>query len=251
MIKAVIVDDEEHWCEMLTALIKEHWSDIQIASVTHSATEALQAIEVYEPQLLFLDIEMPDMNGFQLLDKVKPLCFELILMAYDDHNAVNTINSGAIAYLLKPFGPIEVKKAVEKARQQIETKFSREQLDSILQKVHQKLHAIEKVALPTIEGLQMVAVSSIIYCTSNSNYTNFVLKDHQKLQVCRTLKEAENILEGHPFIRVHHSYIVNLNEVKKYIKGEGGILIMSDNTNINVSRSYKEMLLKKLQPGKH
>ncbi|MGI8634083.1 MAG: LytR/AlgR family response regulator transcription factor [Segetibacter sp.] len=104
--------------------------------------------------------------------------------------------------------------------------------------------------MPTIEGLQMVAINSIIYCSSNSNYTNFTLKDGSRLHICRTLKQVEILLAAYAFIRVHHSHIVNLNEVKKYIKGEGGTVVMSDNSNINVSRSYKELLLKKFQNSK-
>ncbi len=189
------------------------------------------------------------MKGFQLLDKIRPMNFELILLSDRDQNAINAIHYGAIDYLLKPVNLSDLKKAVEKTMKQLEIKFRNPTRD-MLQKIYGTA-AIKKVALPTIEGLQMIAMASIIYCTSNSNYTNFILKQNQKLNICRTLKEVESILEGDPFIRVHHSCIVNLNEVKTYVKGEGGTLIMSNGTTINVSRSRKEVLLKKLQPGKY
>ena len=250
MIKAIIIDDEIH-CEILTTLLKEHCPEVLILSVCNCASDALQAIKVYEPQLVFLDIEMAEINAFQLLDKIIHFRFELILTSYRDENAVDAIHYGAADYLLKPISVINLRKAVKKTVERLEVAMQQHQLSEVLQKVQEKLNLIEKVALPTIEGLQMVAVKAIIYCMSNSNYTNFTLKDRQKLHVCRTLKEVESMLEGYPFIRVHHSYLVNLNEVKKYIKGEGGSLVMSDNTNISVSRSHKEQLLKKLNREKY
>jgi two-component system LytT family response regulator len=119
-----------------------------------------------------------------------------------------------------------------------------------LQKLMQPPAQVSRIALPTMEGLQLIPIDSIISCTSSSNYTILSLKDNQKLIVSRTLKEIEEMLDEHTFLRVHHSYLVNLNEIRKYIKGEGGSLIMSDGSSVDVSRSKKEQLMKKLQPGK-
>lgn len=251
MISVIIVDDEVSCSETLSALLKEHCHEVEVVSVCNSAPDALQAVKTYEPQLLFLDVELPDMNAFQLLDKIKLFSFQLILMSYRDENAINAIHYGAVDFLLKPVNIQHLKEAVEKAGQRLESNFQISHVAEVLEKMHEKMMSIEKIALPTIEGLQMVALKAIIYCSSNSNYTNFILKNNQKLHVCRTLKEIESILNGYSFLRVHHSYLVNLNEVKKYIKGEGGALIMTDNTNINVSRSYKETLMRKLQGSKH
>lgn len=251
MISTVVVDDEVNLCEMLTTLLKNHCPDVEVVCVCTSAVKALKAIRKYHPQLVFLDVEMPEMTAFQLLDKIKPIGFKLILVCEHDKNTIDAIRYDALDYLLKPVIAADLIKAVEKVSHQLQITSCIPQLEAFLLKVEGRLNLIEKVALPTKEGLQMVAFSSIIYCMSNSNYTNFILKDHQKLNVCRTLKEVESILAGNPFVRVHHSYIVNLNEVKKYIKGEGGSIVMNDSTNINVSRSYKEQFLKKLQPGLH
>lgn len=250
MVKAIIVDDEAHCGEALKLLLKNHCAGIEVMAVCNTSYEALGAIQEYLPQLLFLDIEMPEMSGFQLLDKLRPINFELILVSEHDQNAINAIHYGALDYLLKPVNPADLQKAVEKTMQQLETKLAGP-ANGMLPGMNNNIKTIKKVALPTVDGLQMVPLASIIYCTSASNYTNFILKQNHKLNICRTLKEVESILDGDPFIRVHNTCIVNLNEVKKYIKGEGGILVMSDNTNINVSRSRKEMLLKKLQPGKY
>ena len=139
----------------------------------------------------------------------------------------------------------ELQKAVQKVSNKITPPVS-QQLEILLQKMAQPSPTISKVALPTMEGLQMVSVNSIISCESDSNYTIVLLKDKQKLVVSRTLKDIEEMLEDHSFARVHHSHLVNLNEIEKYMKGEGGYLIMSDGSSIDVSRSKKETLLKKL-----
>jgi len=124
-------------------------------------------------------------------------------------------------------------------------------LEILLQKFLHPANLVRRIALPTMEGLQLIALDSIISCASSSNYTILSLKENQKLIVSRTLKEIEEMLEEHTFLRVHHSYLVNLNEIRKYIKGEGGNLIMSDGSSVDVSRSKKEQLLKRLQPGKY
>jgi two-component system LytT family response regulator len=125
-----------------------------------------------------------------------------------------------------------------------------QQLEILMQKIHQPATSINKIALPTMEGLQMIPIDTIISCESDDNYTIFLLKDKKKVVVSSTLKEIEEILVDHSFVRVHRSYLINLNEIEKYLKGEGGYLVMSDGSTIDVSRSKKEMLLKKLLPFK-
>ena len=139
---------------------------------------------------------------------------------------------------------------MQKAKQRLKHPLP-QQLEILLHKLYRPATQIEKIALPTMEGLQLVAVNSIISCTSSSNYSIFKMKDNEKLTVSRTLKEVEELLEEYAFLRVHHSYVVNLNEIRKYIRGEGGYLLMSDGTTVDVSRSKKEILLKTLQPNKH
>ncbi|HLG38912.1 MAG TPA: response regulator transcription factor, partial [Chitinophagaceae bacterium] len=163
---------------------------------------------------------------------------------------IKAIRFSALDYLLKPIDREELQRAVQKVTQRLHYPLP-QQMEILLQKLHQPASSIQKIALPTMEGLQMIAVDSIISCSSDSNYTVFLLKNKQKIIASRTLKEIEEMLEEYSFLRVHHSYMVNLNEVDKYIKGEGGYLVMSDESSVDVSRSRKEMLLKKLQPGKY
>ncbi|MBD0285096.1 MAG: LytTR family DNA-binding domain-containing protein [Bacteroidota bacterium] len=248
MLNAIIVDDEPYCCEVLSTLLERYCPEVEVMAVCSSAEEALKAIRHLQPQLVFLDIEMPQMNGFEMLERLPEVNFHLVFTTSYDQYAIKAIRFSAIDYLLKPIDREELQKAVQKVSRQMQKPVV-QQLEILLQKINQSA-AVNKVALPTMEGLQMVTVDNILHCESDSNYTVIFLKDKQKLVVSRTLKEIEEMLEDYPFARVHHSYLVNLNEINRYVKGEGGYLVMSDGTTIDVSRSKKEALLKKLLHNK-
>jgi two-component system LytT family response regulator len=249
MIKAIIVDDEPYCCETLATLLERYCPQVTVAAICYSGKEALTAIKEQQPQILFLDIEMPQMNGFELLERLPEIGFELIFTTSYDQYAIKAFHFSALDYLLKPIDREELQKAVQKVIQHLHKPLP-QQLEILLQKINHPTSVIQKIALPTMEGLQMIATDSIIRCESDSNYTIFFLKNNRKLVVSRTLKEVEEMLEEHSFLRVHNSYLVNLNEVSKYVRGEGGYLVMSDDSSVDVSRSKKEMLLKRLHMGK-
>jgi two-component system, LytTR family, response regulator len=248
MITATIVDDEPYCCEALCALLERYIPEVKVIDVCYSATVALQSIQNRRPQILFLDVEMPHVNGFEMLEKLPEVNFHLIFTTSYDHYALKAIRYSALDYLLKPIGREDLQKAVQKA-----FKFTnntlQQQMEILLQKLHHPSKSISKIAIPTMEGLQMINVETIISCSADSNYTVIFLKDRSKLTASRTLKDMEEILKDYLFARVHHSHIVNLNEIEKYIKGEGGYLMMSDGSNIDVSKNRKELLLKRLKPG--
>lgn len=246
MIDAIIVDDESYCCETLEILIGKCCPDIQIVAVCNSGEEALAAIRHHRPQLVFLDIEMPNMNGFELLEKILLVDFALIFTTSYDHYAIKAIRFSALDYLLKPIDRDELQRAVLRVAQRRLAPTS-QQLELLLQKLDHADALRKKIALPTMEGLQMVEVHSVVSCSSDGNYTHFILKDSKKITVSRTLKDVEELLEDHGFLRVHHSYLVNLDEILKYVKGEGGYLMMSDGSSVDVSRSKKEILLQKLR----
>ncbi len=249
MITATIVDDEPYSCEALVILLERHCPDVKVLDICYSAASALKSVNEQKPQILFLDIEMPHMNGFELLEKLPEIDFELIFTTSYDQYAIKAIRFSALDYLLKPIDWEELKKAVQKAI--ISTKHPLpQQIEVLLQKLNHPTIAVNKIAIPTMEGLQMVLVETIINCESDRNYTTLFLKNKQKIIASRSLKEIEEMLEDYSFARVHHSHLVNLNEVEKYIRGEGGYLLMSDGRTVDVSRSRKEILLKKLQPNK-
>lgn len=247
-LKAIIVDDEPYCCEALAILLEDN-SEVEIVSICHNAVDALNAIKKYSPDLVFLDVEMPKMNGFEMLEQLPKVNFEIIFTTSYDQYALKAIRFSAIDYLLKPVDNDDLQRAIQKVIQRTQKPIA-QQLEILMQKIHQPSTPINKIAMPTMEGLQMIPVDSIISCESDSNYTILKLKDNKKVIVSRTLKEIEELLEDHSFVRVHRCYLANLNEVEKYVKGEGGYLVMSDGNSIDVARNKKEALLKKLLPFK-
>lgn len=249
MINAVIIDDEHYASQALVTLLKKHCPEVSVAGVCNNSKEAVKIVRELRPQLVFLDIEMPYLNGFELLEILAPVSFDCIFTTSYDQYAIKAIRFSALDYLLKPVDPEELKAAVARVTGKRSASLQ-QQMELLLSRFQQPQPMVDRIALPTLEGLQIIPVDSILYCTSSSNYTIFNLADSQKLIISRTLKEIEEMLEDYHFLRVHHSYLVNLKEVRKYSRGEGGSLLMSDGATVDVSRSRKEMLLKKLQPGK-
>ena len=247
MIQTIIIDDERHSCDALKMLLGKCCPQIEVKAICNSAKDGLQKINELNPDLIFLDIEMPHMNGFQMLEQLSKIDFEIIFTTSYDQYAIKAFKFSALDYLLKPVDREELEKAIQKVSKKINPPVS-QQLEILLQKINQPTIAVQRIALPTMQGLEFVLVNSIIYCSSSNNYTEFFLKDKKKILVSRTLKETEDMLTDHAFLRVHNSHIVNLNAITKYVKGEGGYLIMEDGSTIDVSRSRKELLMQRLQP---
>jgi two-component system LytT family response regulator len=250
MIKAIIIDDEVHCLDTLNILINDFCPEIRVADRCISGEKALESIENIKPDLIFLDIEMPTMNGFELLEHFEQIPFSLIFTTGYDKYAIKAIRFSALDYLLKPVDSKELIAAVHKVQLQ---KYppSVEQFHMLLDHIQHRDGSLTKIAVPTAEGFELIPTDQLVNFEANNNYTHIYLKNKTRITACRTLKDMEEQLqEFGNFIRVHHSYIVNLNEVSKYIRGEGGYLVMSDGSTINVSKSRKELLLRKFQPGK-
>ena len=249
MLKAIIVDDEPYCCEVLAAMLESDCPEIRITAICGNAKEGLTTIRQQSPDLVFLDVEMPKMNGFEMLEQLETIPFHLVFTTSYDQYALKAIRFSAIDYLLKPIDREELKRAVQKVNERVQSPLP-QQLEILMQKLRQPSGTVNKIALPTMEGLQMIPLDSIISCESDDNYTRVQLKNGKKILATRSLKEMEEILEQHSFIRVHRYYLVNLNEIEKYIKGEGGYLVMSNGITIDVARNKKEVLLRKLLPYK-
>jgi two-component system LytT family response regulator len=243
MIKAIIIDDESHCLATLSLLLDEYCPEISVMERCNSARKGLEAIEKYTPELVFLDIEMPAMNGFEMLEVVHHINFAIIFTTSYDQYAIKAIRFSALDYLLKPVDPGELEMAVKKVhRQQLPVD---EQFQMLMKQVHGKGFQFYKFAVPTMEGYELIPADQVIYFEANDNYTYIFLKNKTKVIASRILKEVEEQLGDFSFfIRIHHSYMVNLNEVTKYIRGEGGYLVMSDGSTVNVSRSRKDALMK-------
>lgn len=244
MIKAILIDDEVHCLDTLSILIHDYCPEVQIMEKCLSAKQGLEAVSKHQPSIIFLDIEMPTMNGFEFLEQFKEISFTIIFTTSYDQYAIKAIRFSALDYLLKPIDPKELIAAVRKVQTQKQLPVP-EQFQMLMNQVKHKDTVFNKIAIPTSEGFELIPAEQVLRCEADDNYTHLYLKNKTKIVACRTLKDMEEQLENFPsFIRVHHSYLVNLNEVNKYVRGEGGYLVMSDGTTVNVSRSRKETLMK-------
>jgi len=244
MIKAIIIDDEVHCVDTLSILLDDFCPEVEVIEKCMSAKKGLEAIERLKPELVFLDIEMPIMNGFELLEQFKQIPFSVVFTTSYDQYAIKAIRFSALDYLLKPIDPKELIAAVRKVQTQKHLPVP-EQFQMLMNQIKHKEVGFSKIAIPTSEGFELIPADQVIRCEADDNYTYLHMKNKTKIVACRTLKEMEEQLQDYAsFIRVHHSYVVNLNEVNKYIRGEGGYLVMSDGSTVNVSRSRKEALLK-------
>lgn len=241
---AVIIDEEPETCEHLASLIRKYCLDVKLLACYRSAQEAVKAIPQLQPSLVFLDIKMPGGDSFEVLEQLSQIDFDIIFISKFDNFAFKAFQYNAVDYLLQPVGVVQLEKAIQKVRLRIDNRIH-DQIELLLQKVNH-LYNHSQIALPTFEGLQMVNIDNIISCASNSNYTKVCLKKGQKLVVSKTLGDIEEMLQDNAFIRVHHSFLVNINEIHKYMKTDGGHLVMSDGTVIDVSRHKRELLIKKL-----
>jgi two-component system LytT family response regulator len=207
---------------------------------------AVKSIAKDAPDLVFLDIEMPFENGFTLFEKIKNPPFQVIFTTAYDQYAIKAIKYSALDYLLKPVDVVDLKNAVEKCREKTKSAPNRsDDIEMLLSALKLKSKSA-KIAVPTFEGLQMVNANEIVKCIADESYTHLTLTDGSKIVVCRILKEFEDLLSELNFLRVHNSSLINLTHVKKYIKGDGGYVIMSDDETVEVSRRKKNELLSRL-----
>ncbi|MFI5172703.1 MAG: LytR/AlgR family response regulator transcription factor [Chitinophagales bacterium] len=245
MIDAIIIEDEERSRKMLLSLLKEHCPQIRVISEADSVQTGLEAIVENQPQLVFLDIELKSETSFEILEKLPGIHFELIFTTAFDHYALKAIKFCAIDYLLKPIDLNELQIAIAKAEIRISEKHFNKNLEAMIENFRSSSQQHHKIALSTLEGLLFVKVGDIIYCKSDGPYTTFFLKDQENVVTSKHLKEYEELLQDYNFLRIHKSYLVNLDEIKKYIRGEGGQLIMSNGDVVYVSKQRKEEFLKK------
>lgn len=244
MIRVLIIDDEKHCCDNLQWQLKEYCSEVDVIGVINTAEKGLQQIQQLEPQLVFLDVEMPGMSGFEMLEALPNINFDIIFTTAFNQYAIRAIKFGALDYLLKPIDKDELREAVTKYLNRAHHN-SLNQLTALLTHVRKSNDAsFQKIALPTLHGYELVPVGDIILCESSSNYTDIKLNDGRHMVISRTLKDIEELLDRPPFLRVHNSYLVNLDYAIRYVKGEGGYLVLNNDTTVPVSRSKKEELLK-------
>lgn len=243
MLKAVIIDDEPDCVKLLALQLKMYCPKVQVLAECTSSETGLIRIKELQPDIVFLDIEMPVMNGFQLLEKLGNINFSLIFVTAYDQFAVKAFRFNALDYLLKPIDGKDLKVAVEKALQQ---KPSLEQLKLMKQQLNVgEKHYPDKIALPFQNGVIFTEIKNILYCESENNYTRFYVVEGRNYLVSKTLGDIQEVLEERNFLRVHRQFLVNLDHIKKYVRGEGNYLILSNEINIPVARNKKEKLIER------
>ncbi len=239
---ALIVDDEMHFAETLMLFLQRYCPDVEVAQIINQPEKALVYLKESLPDILFLDIEMPELNGMDLIEALgTPPQLNVIFTTAYDHYAVNAFKVNAIDYLLKPIDPVDLIKAVEKVRQKLKIENSISTIKSTPSVF------LEKISAPTSDGLVFIRTAQLIRCEADSSYTHIYMEDGIKYYISKKLIEFEKSLASDArFFRVHKSHIVNLTKVVRYIRGEGGELIMCDGKNIPVSREHKKQLLEML-----
>lgn len=246
MISAIIVDDETNGRENLKHLIYKFCPQINIVGLASSAEQAVELVTSKNPELVFLDIEMPFKNGFDFLEMLPQIHFDVIFTTAFDHYAVRAIKFSALDYLLKPIDIEELKLSVQKLIQKRNTNESSEKKFQLLLSNLKVRNTLQKIAVPTLDGLVFINISEIIRCEADNNYTRIYCTDTEPTLVSKTLKDYEDMLAGMNFFRIHHANLINLHHVKKYIRGEGGFVVLSDNITVEVSRRRKNEFLKQL-----
>lgn len=244
MIKAVIIDDEIDCIQSLEFELTKHCKSVEIVERCQNAKDGIKAIHKHKPDVLFLDIEMPVINGFELLELLSEINFDIIFTTAHDQFALKAFKVCAVDYLLKPIDPNDLITAVHKLHRTEERNNTKNQIQFLLEHLDElKQNKVKRIALPTLEGLQFIYLNDILYCESDGAYSTLYFTQGTKLFISKPLRYLEQILCNYHFYRVHKSFIVNLNYVIKYTKGAGGALTMKNGDEIRVSRSKKEELL--------
>ncbi len=249
MLKAIIIDDERSSRNALRQKLINHCPEVTVIAECENGEEGIRDIEETNPDIIFLDVEMPRMNGFTMLQQLQQHNFEIIFITAYDHYAIKAIKFSALDYLVKPVEISDLKTAVEKAAEKRKKSTGNTSLETLLHNLMNKEKEQHRIAIPSMDGLQFVATGNIIYLEANSNYTNFYLINDKKITVSKTLKEFDELLPGSIFIRIHHSYIININCIEKYIRGEGGQVLMKNGVVLDVARRKKEDFLKIIGNG--
>ncbi len=246
MIKALIIEDEQKSREMLAMLVQQNCPNLQLLGSAKNVHEGVEMINSLKPDLIFLDIQMPDGTGFDLLEQVQDKKFEIIFTTATDKHALKAIKYSACDYLLKPLDIDELKQAVDKVSNKQNVAPTMENLQFLIQHLKKADDTYQKITLPTGNAYEIVNIKDIIRCEADASYTHFHLVGGKKLMVSASLKHYEDLLPENEFIRVHHQHLINMNHVTRYLKQDGGYAVMSDGTQIEISRRKKDAFMERL-----
>lgn len=242
-MKIAIIDDEESAQNVLQDLLLQYCPGVIIVGIAANVQEGLNLIEQCSPELLFLDIEMPDGSGFDLLEKIPEIDFKVIFTTAHEKYAVQAFKFSAIDYLLKPIEPEDLIQAVQKAQESTEKEVLHLKVSALLENIRDMSQGLKKIVLRDAENIHIASIGDIIRLEASGNYTLFYLKDNTQIVVSKSLKEYEKMLANSGFFRSHQSHLINLNAFKRYEKRDGGLIIMQDGSSIPLARRKKDTLL--------
>ena len=239
-MNCIIIDDEKHCIKTLINLLETWFPEVNILASCNASTKAYTLIQLHKPDFIFLDIEMPLLNGFDLLSKFDLLYFDVIFTTAYDSYAIKAIKYSALDYLLKPIDKEDLASAIEKIRSK-KSSISQSQVQMAIA-VHGR-QLPDTIALPTPNGLAFASVNDIVYCIAEGSYTRLYMSELSEIILSRTLGNVEEMLADYNFFRIHHSTLINLRQVKKYIRGEGGEVFMSNGNYLKLARTRKNDFL--------
>ena len=242
MLSAILIDDEPDCIRLLASQLKEHCPQVQVVGQFTSSLEGLHAIREMKPDVVFLDVEMPEMNGFAMLEELDDIPFSLIFITAYNEFAIKAFRYSALDYLLKPLDTHELQEAVKKAEKR--QRIDQGQIEMLQSQLQRGQHP-QKIAVPSQSGVAFIELKDLIYCEADSNYTKLFLTTGKNYLLSKTLREVQQVLEERNFLRVHRQFLVNLDHIKMYHKGEAAYLVMNGGPNIPVAKNQKERLVQK------
>ncbi|RLD82926.1 MAG: DNA-binding response regulator [Bacteroidetes bacterium] len=243
MIRGIIIEDEKHSRETLNGMIDRYCKNVSIIAEAESYRGGLEVIREHQPDVIFLDIQMPDGSGFRMLEELDSINFEIIFTTAFDQFAIKAIKYSALDYLLKPIDAEELVRAVKKVEQKISHTQVNQNIQVLLDNIKSREAEPHKIVLSTSEKIHIIETDQILRCESDNYYTNFFLSDGKKILISKTLKENEELLSDHNFIRPHKSHLVNVKYIKGFLRNDGGYIEMIDGSRIPVSRRKREKII--------
>lgn len=247
ILTAVIVEDEKASRETLSRYLEKYCPEVKLLAMAENVMEGKNIIDQHKPDIVFLDVEMPRGNAFDLLELFTHIDFATVFVTAFSNYAIKALNISASYYILKPVDIDELIKAVEKIKIEKEANTHSLQTKILLENIQAENKQQQKVVLPLLEGFEVVPLHDVVRCQADDNFTMFYLTDGSKTMVSRTLKFYEDMLTDYDFIRVHKSHLVNFNHIKRYLKGKGGQVQMNDGSTVDVSPTKKKHLLDKFK----
>jgi two-component system LytT family response regulator len=242
-IKAILIDDEFNSLQNLQQKLEGFCPDVKIVAISQKPEEGILLIKQHQPDVVFLDIEMPRMSGFRMLEQLGEYDFDIIFTTAYNHYSIDAIRISAFDYLVKPIGIEDLQHAVERLSKSLH-KQTKDKIDILKKSLSDNRTQDDKIAISTTEGIEFLPIKNIIHIESKSNYSKIYLLENKTIMVTKILKDFEEMLLPYNFYRIHNSHLINLNYIQKYVRSQGGHVILQDGTLIDISRRKKEEFLK-------